>query len=262
MTESYAALLDAAMRDYYRGDLGLPARQYRETVRTRLDMSRGRRVAELLERESPLGGSLVLDVGSGWGEVTYQLRERGARAFGIEPFEQSVRVGGALARERGGGGWFAQGIGERLPFRDGAFDLVACHHVIEHVRSVPSVIRELVRVTRPGGRILLAFPNYAFPFEGHYRVPWVPLLPKRLGAALLRARGRDPRFLLTSINYVTYRRIGRLLRRHPVDVRSLTEERRERARSNGSLPRRAYLGLERALRIYPTVTLLLTKRPA
>lgn len=261
MTETHAELLDAAMRDYYRGDLGLPDRQFEESVRTRLEMTRGRRVADLLERELPLAEALLLDVGSGWGEVTFQCRERGARAFGVEPSAQSVGVGGALARERASAGWFVQGTGERLPFEDQAFDVVVCHHVIEHVRSVPATLRELVRVTREGGRILLAFPNYAFPFEGHYRLPWVPLLPKRLGALVLRALGRDPEFLLRSVNYVTYRAIARQLERMPVEVRSLTEERRSRARARGSVGRRLFEWAIHALRAYPTVTLLLTRRP-
>jgi len=260
VTESYGGLLDAAMRAYYRGDLGLPERQYLESVRTRREMQRGRAVADLLDREVGLTGKALLDVGSGWGEVAFQCRRRGAHAHGVEPVEASVRVAQALAREDGSLGWFARGIGERLPFRADTFDVVVCHHVIEHVRSVPAVLGELVRVTRPGGSILLAFPNYAFPFEGHYRVPWAPLLPKRVGAFVLRARGRDPRFLLTSINYVTYRRVRRLLERLPVEVRSLTEERRARARAAGSARRRAFEWAIHSLRAYPTVTFLLTKR--
>ena len=260
MTDSYASQLDAAMREYYREELGLPDRQYLQSVRTRRAMERGRNVGDALERELGLAGRTLLDVGSGWGEVTYQCRQRGAWAYGVEPLDRSVRVAQALAREDGKAGWFVRGVGEHLPFRTDAFDIVVCHHVIEHVRSVPGVLRELVRVTRPGGSILLAFPNYVFPFEGHYRIPWVPLLPKRAGALLLRARGRDPRFLLTSVNYVTYRRMRRMLEGLPVSVRSLTEERRAPLRASGSVPGRAFEWAVHVLRAYPTVTLLLTKR--
>jgi 2-polyprenyl-3-methyl-5-hydroxy-6-metoxy-1,4-benzoquinol methylase len=254
----YRSLLEAAATRHYRDTLGLPRRQLETSVRSRMTMHRGRRVVALLQREVGLGGLRVLDVGSGWGEVTYMCRQAGARAYGVEPSATSAEVAQTLAGETSGSGWFVRGVGERLPFADASFDVVVCHHVIEHVRSPARVVRELVRVVRPGGSILLAFPNYVFPFEGHYRLPWIPMLPKALGALVLRAAGRDPAFLLTSINYVTYRGVRRLLRSLPVEVRSLTEERR--AATSRSWAGRLALLAERLLRAYPTVTLLLTRR--
>jgi hypothetical protein len=49
--------------------------------------------------------------------------------------------------------------------------------------------------------------------EPHYGVFWLPLLPKPLGAMYLRARGRSPTFLLTSITYTTQPWVRRILRR-------------------------------------------------
>ncbi|MCA1726304.1 MAG: class I SAM-dependent methyltransferase [Actinobacteria bacterium] len=259
---TYEDRLAAAITAYYRDDLGLPERQGEVSARTRRGRERGARVAAMLDREVGLDRLLVLDVGSGWGEVTFECRRRGATAWGVEPHVPSLLVGDALSRAEADAGWFVGGAGERLPFATGVFDLVICHHVIEHVHSVPAAIRELVRVARPGGRILLAFPNYLFPFEGHYRLPWIPFTPKRVGAILLRLLGRDPRFLLESINYVTYRGLIRLLRPLPVRIRSLTEEKRERAGRGAGLARRAWLVVERSLGVYPTGTLLLTKQHA
>jgi SAM-dependent methyltransferase len=48
------------------------------------------------------------------------------------------------------------GSAELLPVDDGAFDLVLCIQVLEHVEEPAAVIRELHRVTRPGGRVLLS----------------------------------------------------------------------------------------------------------
>jgi SAM-dependent methyltransferase len=48
------------------------------------------------------------------------------------------------------------GSAEQLPIDDGAFDLVLCLQVLEHVDDPAAVIRELHRVTRPGGRVLLS----------------------------------------------------------------------------------------------------------
>ena len=51
-----------------------------------------------------------------------------------------------------------------LPFEDGAFDLVIVGHVLEHIPDDARALRELFRVTRPGGRAVLQHPiEYAFP---------------------------------------------------------------------------------------------------
>ncbi len=46
-----------------------------------------------------------------------------------------------------------------IPFEDGAFDLVFCNHTLEHIVPYQACISEMLRVTRPGGLLYLAFPN-------------------------------------------------------------------------------------------------------
>ena len=60
-----------------------------------------------------------------------------------------------------------QSIGEALPFRSDTFDVVFSHEVIEHVTDDRQVVREAVRVTRPGGKVVLFCPNRLWPFETH-----------------------------------------------------------------------------------------------
>jgi SAM-dependent methyltransferase len=50
-----------------------------------------------------------------------------------------------------------------MPFRDDAFDLVICNHVIEHVPAWEALARELHRVVRPGGLVYVATPNIYRP---------------------------------------------------------------------------------------------------
>lgn len=61
-------------------------------------------------------------------------------------------------------------LGEHLPFASNTFDTVLSHEVIEHVADDRRSLSELVRVAKPGGRILLFCPNRWYPFEthGHY----------------------------------------------------------------------------------------------
>ena len=61
--------------------------------------------------------------------------------------------------------------------------------------------------------ILLQFPDYRSSFEGHYRLPWIPLFPKLFAKVYLKMLGK-PLLGLDSINYVTKKNIMHLLRQN------------------------------------------------
>jgi SAM-dependent methyltransferase len=69
--------------------------------------------------------------------------------------EISLAALSSLARH---GGFVTQGSAEVLPFPDAAFDLVMAMDIIEHVEDDESVFRELARVIRPGGTLVLSSP--------------------------------------------------------------------------------------------------------
>lgn len=82
------------------------------------------------------------------------------------------------------------GAGEHLPFPAGSMDVVFSHEVLEHVQDDAAAIKEVVRVLKPGGRLVLFCPNRGYPFETHgiywkgkYRfgnIPLVNWLPRQL----------------------------------------------------------------------------------
>jgi len=57
--------------------------------------------------------------------------------------------------------------GECVPLPASSFDLVLSHEVIEHVQDDRTAIREMIRVIKPGGRVLIFCPNRGYPFETH-----------------------------------------------------------------------------------------------
>ena len=59
----------------------------------------------------------------------------------------------------------AQGALEALPFGDASFEAVVCSWVLQHLRDPEQVLRELTRVLRPGGRLLLAVPQRPQPLK-------------------------------------------------------------------------------------------------
>ena len=102
----------------------------------------------------PLSGDeRALDVGCGAGALAYALAPLVGEVVGVDSSEDLVDV----AREHAPpGATFVLGDAEALPFPYGDFDLVGCLRVLHHVRRPELVVSEIARVTRPGGRILLA----------------------------------------------------------------------------------------------------------
>ena len=151
----------------------------------------------------------VLDIGSGVGSLVVACRQRGLIAFGIEP----DRIGGGasisaiqIARRRIETPVFAVAVGESLPFDNRTFDLVTMNQVMEHVSDQGAVLHEAVRVLGDEGILYVACPNYLRFYEPHYKIFWLPLLPKRLGRWYLRLRGRNP-VLLDQLTYTTNARL-------------------------------------------------------
>lgn len=151
----------------------------------------------------------VLDIGSGVGSLVVACRQRGLIAFGIEP----DRIGGGasisaiqIARRRIETPVFAVAVGESLPFDNRTFDLVTMNQVMEHVSDQGTVLHEAVRVLGDEGILYVACPNYLRFYEPHYKILWLPLLPKWLGRWYLRLRGRDP-VLLDQLTYTTNARL-------------------------------------------------------
>jgi SAM-dependent methyltransferase len=83
------------------------------------------------------------------------------RVFGVEI--ERERALDARGRATG----VVQAVGERLPFPDAAFDVVFSHEVLEHVSNDRICVEEMIRVARPGGRLLIFVPNRLYPFETH-----------------------------------------------------------------------------------------------
>jgi SAM-dependent methyltransferase len=115
----------------------------------------------MVRRWATLPGRRVLDMGCGVGMYTVAFLRETPHVFGVEVERERALE----ARERAAG--VVQAVGEHLPFSDAAFDVVFSHEVLEHVADDRACVAEMVRVTRPGGRIVVFVPNRRYPFETH-----------------------------------------------------------------------------------------------
>jgi SAM-dependent methyltransferase len=137
---------------------------------------RSAKVIQALERAGVRLGGRVLDDGCGGGGTALSLAEEAGFAVGLDLDARFRDAGTRLAGEkRVANAGFVQGDGTRLPFRDGSFDLVFSHSVIEHVRSAEEYLRECHRVLRRGGVLYLSTAPYLSLTGAHLPRLVVPL---------------------------------------------------------------------------------------
>ncbi|GAA0968353.1 demethylmenaquinone methyltransferase [Acrocarpospora macrocephala] len=103
-------------------------------------------------------GEVVLDLAAGTGTSTDAFTRLGARAvacdFSLGMLRTGVRKHGGSGLS-GGGVSFVGGDALRLPFADGAFDAVTISFGLRNVSDTHQALAELLRVTRPGGRLVI-----------------------------------------------------------------------------------------------------------
>lgn len=119
-----------------------------------------RLMAERLEFERV---SRVLDVGCGIGHWMFALAgvlPRTTRFSGVDREEEWVRKATQRMNDAGLGDRceFARGDAMSLPFADQSFDLTTCQTVLIHVKDPKGAIKEMMRVTKPGGLVLTVEP--------------------------------------------------------------------------------------------------------
>ena len=146
-----------------------------------------------LRPETP--GGRVLDVGCGVGQVVAKLAADGCDAWGVDVAAANI----AKARTHTDRClWYD---GQRLPFPDGHFAGVGALNVLEHVEEPEAFLADVVRVTAPGGKIVLSSPNFLRAFG------WRDYHPRMRG---LGHKWRNARALLAR---------RRLMRERPDAVR-------------------------------------------
>ena len=107
----------------------------------------------------------VLDVGCGvghWGRLLGRVLPEECSFTGVD--REPLWAEKAAARTEGLGlahrFRYQVGRAEELPFEDNSFDLVTCQTVLMHLRDPGVVLREMTRVARPGGLLLVAEPTH------------------------------------------------------------------------------------------------------
>lgn len=129
------------------------------------DLFWNRDFLELMARRWGLDGVReALDVGCGaghWGRTVLSHLPAPASMVGVDREARFLQLAQQQAQARGLAERlsFVQGNLEALPFADDRFDLVTCQMVLIHVADAEAALREMIRVTRPGGLVVVVEPD-------------------------------------------------------------------------------------------------------
>ena len=113
-----------------------------------------------IDRIVSLAGKRALDVGCGGGILTEAMAQRGAQVRGIDLAERSLQVAELHAIESGAAVEYERIAAEELAAREpGAWDVVTCMEMLEHVPEPESTVRACAALARPGGWVFFSTIN-------------------------------------------------------------------------------------------------------
>ncbi|MBZ5735668.1 demethylmenaquinone methyltransferase [Nocardioides sp. TRM66260-LWL] len=130
----------------------------------------------VIDAVDPRPGERVLDLAAGTGTSSEPFHDRGATVVPCDFSLGMLRVGKRARRHLP----FIAGDGTRLPFVDDAFDAVTISFGLRNIVDPLAGLRELRRVTRPGGRLVVC--EFSHPTNGAFRTVYLEYLMRTLPA--------------------------------------------------------------------------------
>lgn len=150
-----------------------------------------KRLTVIKQYAGTLANTKIIDCGCGAGEYLFALSDLGADVWGIE-YEEG-KIAKFQEKHRHLSDRVISGDIEKINFDDNSFDLALLNEVLEHVPDDKQTLREIYRILKPGGLLILFSPNRIYPFETHgvYRkgskkkiphyIPFIPYIPVNIG---------------------------------------------------------------------------------
>jgi glycosyltransferase involved in cell wall biosynthesis/ubiquinone/menaquinone biosynthesis C-methylase UbiE len=127
-----------------------------DPILTYEDKARQRAIFELVKPES---GEKILEVGCGDGSDTGLFSSKGVRCISVDYDHRVVSVAKERLTQCNGSVALAVADGIKLPFKDCSFDKVSCSEVLEHIPEYKKALKEIHRVLKPGGKVVITVPN-------------------------------------------------------------------------------------------------------
>ena len=145
-----------------------------------------------IEKEE-IPGAKILDIGAGTGDFLRAAKNRNWEVFGVEPNPDARK----LASEKG-----VELEKTTASFPDQSFDVITMWHVLEHVPDLEEQIKELDRLLKPNGLLVIAVPNFKSDDAKKYKENWAAYdVPRHLyhfSPSAIKKIFNSTGFLLTS----------------------------------------------------------------
>jgi ubiquinone/menaquinone biosynthesis C-methylase UbiE len=139
-----------------------------------LKNSIGDEICKIIKKQYPNPRGLkLLDMGCGLGGLVVASEKGGIRAFGIDIDKNAIAIAKKRVKDPEN---ILVASGEKLPFKKNTFDIVTSTCTIEHVKKSQKYLSEALRVLKNKGLFIIYAPNYLFPWEGHYKMLWLPYI--------------------------------------------------------------------------------------
>jgi demethylmenaquinone methyltransferase / 2-methoxy-6-polyprenyl-1,4-benzoquinol methylase len=133
----------------------------------------------------PRKGERILDLAAGTGSSSVRLRDAGAEVVSCDFSVGMLRVGRRMFPDLD----FIAGDALRLPFADGSFDCVTISWALRNVNDVGVALTEMLRVTRPGGRLVVLENSH--PTWKPFRVAYLEYMMRAV-PAMAKAVSTNP----------------------------------------------------------------------
>lgn len=134
-----------------------------------------------------LSGARVVDVGGGPGYFADSFAAAGARYAGLDPDVGELTARGSV------GGNTLRASGLALPIATASVDVAYSSNVLEHVPDPETMAEEMLRITKPGGVVVISWTPWLSPWGGHETAPWHYLGGRRAADRYAKQHGRRPK---------------------------------------------------------------------
>lgn len=119
----------------------------------------------MLKYLDPKEGERILDVACGGGVLSLKIAERGCEVCGIDISEDAIKRAKHHAEREKLPCEFKVGNAEYLPYSDRYFDKVVCSSSLEHFKDDIKALKEMHRVLKTNGRIVLTTDSFTYPIS-------------------------------------------------------------------------------------------------
>lgn len=130
--------------------------------------------------------SNILEIGAAQGKLCIAFQSLGYSCSGIEPYEPAIEVSKDLAKKYNVSIDIKKGFAEDIPKDSNTFDLVIALSVMEHVKDVNAVFKEVMRILKPQGAFYFDTASSLCPYQNEIRFfPFFSWYPKQIKTKIM-----------------------------------------------------------------------------